>query len=329
MPEYPMDSSSFYPEQIDVVAKDYVTLMRIYGASNVVLLGESAGSNLVLASVANATSRLAHGSPGVPPSDTLPSGDFGGEPPAAMVLISPWVGSTDDGPEALSFSTNNPCMGGYRDYGRHDFLPPAAFPMINAAYATKQQRENSTTSAGAPASAFLVSPVGVGVTGRGADGLRWKPGSGISSEQLSKMCPVFMTYGEGEVLCNSQQALRAAMQRVALSNARFARGGTGAPMLEESDCFVFPDSDPAAAHFAGVLSFATLYYSGCGPVGRPTTSDHLPLQQYVRMFRFIQGLEGWGAVGPLSPITTGGLWPARLTRPRNWTDGDWEYLAAP
>ena len=52
-----------------------------------------AGSNLILATVANATSRLAHGSPGVPADKTLGKGDAGGEPPAAMVLLSPWVTS--------------------------------------------------------------------------------------------------------------------------------------------------------------------------------------------------------------------------------------------
>ena len=48
---------------------------------------------LILATVANATSRLAHGSPGVPADKTLGKGDAGGEPPAAMVLLSPWVAS--------------------------------------------------------------------------------------------------------------------------------------------------------------------------------------------------------------------------------------------
>jgi len=69
------------------------------------------------------------------------------------------VGLADDAASAESFTENNPLNGGYKEYGRHDYLPPAAFPMINAAYATKQQREESDVS-GQPASGFLVSPVG-------------------------------------------------------------------------------------------------------------------------------------------------------------------------
>ena len=69
------------------------------------------------------------------------------------------VGLADDAASAASFKENNPLNGGYKEYGRHDYLPPAAFPMINAAYATKQQREESDVS-GQPASGFLVSPVG-------------------------------------------------------------------------------------------------------------------------------------------------------------------------
>jgi len=93
MPEYPMDGTGGYPRPIDVIAPEYVKLMQLYGPNNVVMLGDSAGSNLILATVANATSRLAHGSPGVPADKTLGKGDAGGEPPAAMVLLSPWVGS--------------------------------------------------------------------------------------------------------------------------------------------------------------------------------------------------------------------------------------------
>jgi len=88
------------------------------------------------------------------------------------------VGLADDAASAESFTENNPLNGGYKEYGRHDYLPPAAFPMINAAYATKQQREESDVS-GQPASGFLVSPVGKCLT-QGKDGWDWADDSGIS-----------------------------------------------------------------------------------------------------------------------------------------------------
>ena len=58
------------------------------------------------------------------------------------MLISPWLGLTDDAIDSESFSGNNPQQGGYLSYGvGADCIPPLITSFLQSAYATAAQRE--------------------------------------------------------------------------------------------------------------------------------------------------------------------------------------------
>ena len=77
--EYGMTSDVFYPQQIDQWARDYKKLVDTYGARNVILAGDSAGCNLLMATLL----KECHGIGALPP-------------PGGIILMSPWVDISDE-----------------------------------------------------------------------------------------------------------------------------------------------------------------------------------------------------------------------------------------
>lgn len=304
IPEYPIGTP--FPTALDVVAPVYVKLMQVYGPDNVILLGDSAGGNLCLAAALNATTRLR---PGSECGGSLPDtaeGRRGGEPPAAIVLISPWLGLTDDAIDSESFSGNNPQQGGYLSYGGGaDCIPPLITSFLQSAYATAAQRERPDG---------LVSFVGRGIH----DGESSWDGdtSGASTAAMRTLCPIFLTRGGSETLSNQHAAFARTVRSLRLSNPRFK----GRSPLEEHTLA----DDPAAVHVGGTIAMALIYYTSCcSGRARPTTLDYKPLAQAVAMLRFISRVPGWGDIAPLSPIT-GPRGPLNgWQEPKHWTDDGW------
>ena len=76
MPAYARPPAVQYPAALDECTRLYMELISFYGAQNVVVMGDSAGGNLAI-------------------STLLRAARAGGERPAGLVLISPWVDLTD------------------------------------------------------------------------------------------------------------------------------------------------------------------------------------------------------------------------------------------
>jgi acetyl esterase/lipase len=90
VPDYSRPPHSLFPKAVDEMVSIYKQLVSYYGASNVILAGDSAGGNLCLTTAIKAVR------------------DEGLEAPGGIVLISPWCDLTEASVDALSMTTNEP-----------------------------------------------------------------------------------------------------------------------------------------------------------------------------------------------------------------------------
>uniref|UniRef100_A0A7S2MAN8 Alpha/beta hydrolase fold-3 domain-containing protein n=1 Tax=Haptolina brevifila TaxID=156173 RepID=A0A7S2MAN8_9EUKA len=125
MGEYALTSSDVFPQQLDAWARTYARLVKLYGASNVILAGDSAGGNLSIATVLKMRD--------------LP-------PPAGLALFSPWLDLRNQALQAKSMQTLAPQNGGLSNYGTCDYLPIEGIKATAYAYASPAEREGELAS---------------------------------------------------------------------------------------------------------------------------------------------------------------------------------------
>ena len=128
LPSWPSAGAEPWPHALSQLVRCYRSLVTMYGAENIVVVGDSSGGGQALATLLAATSvvgTVPADSPDVEPEDPLP-------PPAGLGLVSPWADLADEAPWA---SIGSPLTS--------ESSPPA---VDSQAYRRSRRRRRSSTA---------------------------------------------------------------------------------------------------------------------------------------------------------------------------------------
>mmetsp|Transcript_6139 Transcript_6139/g.17229 ORF Transcript_6139/g.17229 Transcript_6139/m.17229 type:complete len:255 (-) Transcript_6139:274-1038(-) len=251
-------------------------LCELYGPENVIVAGDSAGANLAMGMVINATSHI---------EKPLP-------PPAGTLLLSPWADMANsffvyrNKEVGDSVNENNPYGGGILNYGTgsngRDYIPLGPTMMVSASYASAAWRATS-----------FISPIMISRTERRAlQGMK-----------------AFISYGTNEVFRSTTEGFALKLQG---RKGWFTEGEYADPedATEESPSA----SDEVAAghgidvttqelqgmpHDVPVIAPALVYNLGfCCGKGDPSKFE--PTHAWVEIFDWIASIPGFEGAKPPS-----------------------------
>lgn len=119
-PDYQRPPQASFGEEgnpLSDIVRLYKLLLQFYGAENILVMGDSAGGNLAMATVLSAV------------QERLPL-------PAGLILISPWVDLTQESVDAASFAENE----------RTDILPKELVLDFASIYCKNNRRDDPLVS---------------------------------------------------------------------------------------------------------------------------------------------------------------------------------------